>query len=198
MDKIKEKVNTSSRIKKMSKKYIFLVALIVLLLVIFCLSIYDNNQSFYNKLKKQGFSDLGEHFICNDIKSSSNLLMSTRKYSFIAIDGEVYNIAFDRVFDNNQNCEKRDFETKLVSHVDDVVIGENKKYYSIYEDLLLKEDITFDYDTKDIIQKTYQFVLKKDGNIYYQENQEDTNFKIKYKKEDFNGKIQSISIINSD
>ena len=198
MNGLKKTVNSSGNRRMKKRNILIFIFLIVLILIILFLTHYSNRNSFYNKLKEIGFRDLGEQFICNDIESSNNLLMSTRKYSFIAVNGEVYNIAFDRVFDNNQNCEKREFETKLVSHVDDVVIGENQKYYSIYEDLLLKEDLTFDYDTKDIIQKTYQFVLKKDGNIYYQENEEDSNFKIKYKKEDFNGKIQSISVINSD
>ena len=198
MEEIKSefKKRKNQKYKILSFAIIVIFAIIILSVVLFLTC--SNNQSFYNRLEKMGFRDLGEQFICNDIESNSNLLMSTRKYSFIAIEGEVYNIAFDRLFDNNQNCEKRDFETKLVSHIDDVVVGENAKFYSVYEDLLLREDITFDYDTKDIIQKSFQFLLKKDGNIYYQENEEGSNFKIKYKKDDFEGKIQSIGLINSD
>ena len=37
--------------------------------------------------------------------------MTTRKYSIIAIKGQVYNISFSTKYENGQNCEKRDFET---------------------------------------------------------------------------------------
>lgn len=177
---------------------IIIPVIVILIILILALTRQENSKSFTNELLKLGFKDSPEQFICEDIKKESNLMMSTRKYSFIAIDGEVYNISFSKKFSNEQNCEKRNFETKVTSHIDNIVVGEDKKYYSVYEDLIPKEDLEFQYNIEDIVEKGYQFVLKKDGNIYYQENKEDTDFTLKYKKEDVEGNIQRFGIINSD
>ena len=190
------KKNTKSK-----SKIIVLCGLVVLIILgvvaLLLLPKGNNSKGFYQELKKLKFKDLKESFICSDLKKSKNSLMATRKYSIIAINGEVYDIAFNRKFENGENCQKRGFDTKITSYIDNVVVGQNNKFYSVYENLAEKE-MSFDYDIKDIIQKSYQFILKKDGNIYFQENPTDTTFKVKYKKSDFSGKINSIGIINSD
>ena len=181
------------------KIIIIVVAFILFDIVLFKLISLqlNNNDSFLEELKDKGFSDLNEKFVCDAIKRNSDLIMSTREYSVIAIDGEVYNISFNTKFENDQNCEKRGFETKITSHLDNIVIGENGKYYSVYENLLEKNDVKFNYDVKDVVQKVDNYILKKDGNIYYQQKS-NGKLKLKYKASSLKGKIQNMGLINSD
>lgn len=187
---------------KISRKLILLIVLFVMIVIISILVIPKLNKNtsndFYSELKAKGFKDLGESFICDDIKNN-DLMMTTRKYSIIAIKGQVYNISFNTKYQNGQNCEKRDFKTKVVSHLDNYVVGENGKYYSIYENLAEREDIKYSYDTKDIVQKADKYILKKDGNIYYEKDSKDKKIEdVKYSAKSLDGKIQSMSIVNSD
>lgn len=183
------------------KKYFIvfkrLLAIVVFILLILGIIAFVKSKSvdFLQEVKENGFTDLDEHFICSAIKKDSYLMMSTRKYSFISINGEVYNISFTSTYGEKENCEKRNFPVKIKSHIDDIVVGEDNKYYSVYENLLLKEDVTFSYDIKDIVQKVDNYILKKDGNIYYLKG---GKLILKYKGSSFKGKIQNISLINSD
>ena len=176
---------------------ILTIVFIFIIIVIRVLFPFKNKQDddFFQIVKEKGFTDLNEHFVCDAIKNNSTLIMSTRKYSFIAIDGDVYNISFSSSFNENQNCEKRDFTTKLKSHIDDIVIGEDNKYYSVYDNLSLNEKTSLSFETKDVLQKVDRYILKKDGNVYKIDGKK---LLLKYKKSSFEGKIQSISLINLD
>ncbi|MBQ6135683.1 MAG: hypothetical protein IJI60_05145 [Bacilli bacterium] len=182
-----------------NKKIIIAIVVILILIAIIVYILSNSKGAFESQLKKMGFTSLeNEGFICDAIKKDSKLMMSTRKYSFIAINGEVYDITFNKQENNKQNCEKRDFSTKIKSYIDNIVVGEDGKYYAVYDNLAQKEDVSFNFGIDDVVQKNYQFFLKKDGNIYFQENPEDENIVLKYKKQDVKGTIQSFSIINSD
>ena len=170
---------------------IFLILLFVLIFVFF---FPKKSNSFSKKLEKKGFTESKEQFICKSINDDSKLIMTTRKYSLIVINGEVYDINFKTPYENGENCMNRDFSTKLTSHIDNILVGEDNKYYIVYDNLSVKEE-EFSYDIKDIVMKADKYILKKDGNIYYLEG---NKMVLKYKKSDFIGEIQSISVMNSD
>ena len=197
---IKEEINFKNRKKDLLNKKVIAAVAIVLIIIAIIVYITSNSKSaFQSQLKKMGFTRLeNEGFICDAIKKDSKLMMTTRKYSFIAINGEVYDISFNSLEKGKQNCEKKKFDTKIKSHIDNIVVGEDGKYYAIYDNLAEKEDVSFSIGIEDIVQKSYQFILKKDGNIYFQENPDDQKVVLKYKKSDVKGNIQSFSVINSD
>ena len=191
-------------LKKMDKKkkclFLFImIAVMIILLVIGCFVFIFKTKpnNFSNQLNEKGFSYVNESFICDAIKKKSHVMMSTRKYSIIAINGEVYDMSFTTKYTDDQNCEKRDFPTKVVAHIDNVVVGEDKKFYNIYDNLSVNESIKYPYDISDIVLKVDRYILKKDGNIYYQDS-DDKIGKVKYKASSLDGKIQSISLIGSD
>ena len=130
-----------------------------------------------------------EDFKCDTL---DNIKTFNSNY-FITKDNEIYDISFDELYSNNQNCKKRDTNIDIKNIVKDNVYGyiilskDNKLYrgnleeemhssYSSFEKVLISDDnitniISIDQNNNyddNMSREIMALVLKKDNKIYKQ------------------------------
>ena len=155
------------------------------------------------------------YFSAENLKCDAldNIKIFTSDY-FITKDNEIYDVSFNELYSNNQNCKKREINIDIKNIQDDYIFSKDNKIYNIKD---LEEQWTTDYlkiylmdkDIKKIINSDYNYDIRevnilvlKNNNIYKQVyNLNDTTLsQLKheeiYKSLEEYGNIQEIVISN--
>ncbi len=166
------------------------VKYIILFIFIFiCIGCSYKYGSSIRNIRHSGFNLSKSEFVCDVIATEDEIKDPVKFYVgnyLITESGNIYETNLSKVYSNDMNCKKPDFDVSIKAIFDlSILKGTDNKYYYVggtnnvaafsevstndedyvLYDLLLKEDDVLKASTINAKDGTY-YVLKEDGNIY--------------------------------
>lgn len=231
-EKKKKKESEEKKTKKIFKiiGIIFIVGLLLILGVLVCLKIGDKKDESETTNVKTLMGYIETHngygnIVTKDFKCDAldniKFFNEDRNYYLITKDNEIYDISFNELYSNNQNCKKRDINIEVKDikeewdwrHFSITIISKNNKIYDFnlkdktdwYSDVVggryavLVNDK--DNNIKSILytdnSRNSSIVLKNDNNIYKQYYNYNNGYKLE-KEEIFLSNNEYGNILNAE
>ena len=92
---------------------------------------------------------------------------------FITKDNEIYDISFDGLYSNNQNCKKKDTIKKIVRdnvYGNMILSKDNKLYRGNFEEVMYSSYSSFEFKKVLINDDSIKYILETDQNNNYDDN----------------------------